>query len=339
MRGLAALLVSLFILSVSGCLNYKPDSFGNWEEIVIVAAREDWAKLRETFSEVFERLIRTPLDEKIFRLTNIPPETQFRRHKNIIIFGALNSTNAGSKLVKGMLTPEVRQGVENGDYYVFTRQDEWAQDQQIMLLAAPTIDDLKKKMEENSESLFNMFYDWVNLKVAERMFEDGENKELEERLYDTYGWTLRLARGYRVFEEDRENNLVWIRGTQPDRNIFVHWVPSLDGTELSADWVINMRNWLGAAYVDSMVVEEQFLEVGNAEFCGRFAIHVQGLWKIPHRVMGGPFQTWAFFHEEQSLIYCIDIMVFAPGEDKIPHLQRLHIMANSFSTQPLRSPD
>ncbi len=334
MKRIVTLCISIFLLTLDGCMNYQPNSFGSWDEIVVVGTREDWSRLRGTFSSVFERLIRTPRDEQIFKLYNIAPGTQFKRHKNIIIFGALKPENAGGEMVQEMLTPDVRQGVLDGNYYVFLRQDQWARDQQIMLLVAPTVEDLRQKMEENSEALFAMFDEWVASKLAERLFESGENKELEEYLFDTYGWTIRIARGYTVFEEDEENNLVWIRETQPERNIFIHWVPSRDGTELSSEWVLNTRNWLGTAYVDSMVIEEQFLEVSNSEFQERFAIHVQGLWKIPQRVMGGPFETWAFFHEEQNLIYFIDTMVFAPGEDKLPHLQRLSVMAKSFSTTP-----
>lgn len=137
-----------------------------------------------------------------------------------------------------------------------------------------------------------------------------------------------------MVERDEDNNIVWLRCLDPDRFLIVHWVPSKDGRELTNEWVINKRNWIGSTYVDSMEIEEKFLTIENSEFYDRFAIHVQGLWKINKLVAGGPFQTWAFYHEEQKRIYFIDIGVFAPGEDKLPHIQQLYIMANTFSTEP-----
>lgn len=325
------ILVSLIFVR---CINYKPYSKGDWNEIIVIADAPDWEIVASTLREIFEKSIRTPQSEKIFSIQHLLPSvfSQFKTQKNLIVLSSLQSEGSGSQMVRQMVSPDARRGVESGDYYVFIRKNELARDQMFMLLISNTPEELKNKLVENREFLFSTFYRWMAENTEQTMYEKGEQKELEHRLSENYGWSVRIQRSYVVSVEDTVNNFVWLRQFDPDRFFVVHWFSSKDGSELKEDWVIERRNWMGKTFLDSMSVEQMFLQVKPAEFNGRYAIHVQGLWKIDYLKVGGPFQTWAFYDEQSKRIYLVDISVYSPGKDKMPHLQQLIIMAQTFKT-------
>ena len=71
----------------------------------------------------------------------------------------------------------------------------------------------------------------------------------------------------------------------------------------------------------------------HVDFLGKRASRMTGTWKIPRKVMGGPFINYTFYDEEHSKIIMIDLSVFNPDLDKsskLPYLRQLEAIARSF---------
>ncbi len=70
----------------------------------------------------------------------------------------------------------------------------------------------------------------------------------------------------------------------------------------------------------------------EAELGGVAVVKLEGAWNSTQFVGGGPF--WCYFvpDERRGRIYCVDLLVYAPGMDKMNFFRRMDAVASTFST-------
>jgi hypothetical protein len=182
------------------------------------------------------------------------------------------------------------------------------------------------------------------------MYSIYEQKDLEKKLLEKYGWTVRVQHDYSIYKEFPQENFVMLRRAWPERWLFVCWQRLDDPSRITLDWAVAWRNSIGARfYENDRVVKPETaargfktppdLSAREVEFTGRRALEVQGLWENEVKVAGGPFKAWAFYDEYTQQAFLIDIAVFAPGREKVPLMRQLEIMARTFRTQHDRTTD
>lgn len=326
---------ALFILLMSSC-SLKPRSWWTEGVIAVMADPEEWEPLQVPIQKVYERVVRTPQIETMFSIRHIS-ESDFQRYTSyryLILMATLESQGKIGQIVERVVSdPEIRQGVEEGEYYVFTQRDQWAKDQLMVILVAKDLNTLREKIETNEEFLYAIFNaDW-NEQLEEDMFARGEQKNIEEDLMGIYGWSMRIQRDYFLVQELPEEGFIWFRRLYPERWIFVRWIDGGDTTLLDAYWVVKERNRIGAEYYGGdRVRSDQFLFSRRSTFLGRKAQITSGLWENDGKVAGGPFINYTFHDPLSRRVYMIDVAVFAPSRDKVPYLRRLEVLAHTFHT-------
>ncbi len=333
------LLRVFFIVStvmIMGSCSLKPRSWWTEGEIGVIADQEDWEILRSPLERVYERVVRTPQIEPMFTIRYVP-ESDIERYTNyryLILAATLESEGRVGQIVERVVSdPEIRQGVEEGEYYVFTQRDQWAQNQLMIILVAKDLMTLREKIETNEEFLYAIFdADW-NEQLEEDMFARGEQKDIEEELMAIYGWSMRIQRDYYLIQEIPEEGFIWFRRLYPERWIFVRWIDGGDTTLLDPYWIIKERNRIGAEYYGGdRVNSDQFLFSRRSTFLGRQAQVTTGLWENDGKVAGGPFINYTFHDSLSRRVYMVDVAVFAPARDKMPYLRRLDVLAHTFHT-------
>jgi len=337
MRNQAVIMI-IFLLGLFQyeCERYAPRAEGGYETIIVFSDSLDWVAFETDLQNVFEREILTPQNEKIFNLEWRNP-LQFgiyKNWKNILFFATLESPGLGGKFVKDMLTEQVKEGVKTGDYYIFTRNNEWALNQKVMILVANDDETLRNRIKDHRTEIFNIFNKSVRERLTKWVYQSNEMKDLEKELFEKYGWTLRIPDNYFIAKEIEDENFVWLRRWNPDRFIFVHWLPAQDETELTTEWMLEKRNQLGYAHCDSMQVDDTNIKSYMVQLDRWQAVCINGLWKIEYKILGGPFWCYGFYDRTTKRVYIVDIAVFAPGEEKIPFLRQLETMVYTFSTEP-----
>ena len=123
-----------------------------------------------------------------------------------------------------------------------------------------------------------------------------------------------------------------MRRLLPERWLFVRWIDSIDTTGLNSEWVLAERERIGKKYYGGDSVVDDYLYSFRSDFLGRPAVITTGLWENEEKVKGGVFKNYTFYDEYTKRLYMIDLAVHAPGEDKLPYLRRLDIMAHTFRT-------
>ena len=328
------LLCGLFIF-LTGCFQ-KPKSEGGDTNLFIIAEESDWKVLEPTLREAFEKTIITPQPEKVFVLHWIPPEkfNEVAKRKNLIILGTFETRGELKSKIEKMLSPEVRAKVAAEEEYVFTKKDPWAKNQLLMVLVGNNLDELKQKIAENKEFLYDLFKKKLIKDTAEEMFAKYEQKNLEKELLRKYGWTLRIQHDYFLNIERPQNHFIMLRRTLPGRErwLFVHWIDNADSSIINHEWLIKKRNQLTKKFYQNDRINERFTKSRRIKFLGRDAWVLEGLWENDEKVAGGPFKMYAFYDMATERIYLIDIAVYFPAGEKEPFLRQLDIMAHTFRT-------
>ncbi len=326
-------LVALF--GLMGCFR-KPKGFGADTELYVVADSTNWVALEPTLREVFERVLRTPQEERVFAVYWVSPEKfgQFSSRKNLVIAGVLDSEGEIDRQIEGMLAPDVRARVEAGEAFVFPKEAPWAEGQLLLVLAGPTLEQLRLNLLQNKALVYNLLYEHLLAQTKESMFERLEQTDIEQQLLEKYGWMVRVQHDYFINTERPQDRFVFLRRSLPGRErwLFVHWVEGGNPNQITCEWIINTRNKLTRKFYQGDYVDEKNTRAEEVEFLGRRALKLEGLWANEEKVAGGPFRNYTFYDEATGRIYMIDLAVFFPGGEKEPFLRQLDIIAHTFKT-------
>ncbi len=298
---IAAAVVTL-TFSIS-CQREVPRS-GNEKEIIVIADSADYGFLKDELIRTFEREIATPWPEKTFVLQQIPVSQMqnYLHHPQLLLIGILGSAiprSGTAGKIEAMLTPELKARIVNGQDYVLKKDNPWAKQQRLVVLAAAHRDTLKQRIASHRHELFELFNQPQLERTKKTMYSQFEQTDLEKTLLEKYGWTLRVQHDYHVYKEFPQENFVMLRRAWPERWLFVSWQNSDDPHRITRDWVIDWRNRIGERfYENDRVVMNNDLTAREVEFAGRWALELQGLWENEGKAAGGPFKTWAFYDEQ-----------------------------------------
>lgn len=324
----------LFILI--GCTG-KPESTGKPTDLFVVADKDVWEALEPTIKSTFERTIETPQPEKVFQVVWVPPDqfNTYATRKNLAIVGILESQGEMTAKIRGMLSADVRKKVEEGQEFAFKKDDPWAKGQVLLVLVSNSVPQLQQKMEQNQPYLYSILEDKLLNDTLKDMYETLEQKDLEQKLLDKYGWMVRIQHDYVLNVDRADKRFVMLRRSLPgtERWLFVHWIDSGDPATITEEWAIKTRNRLTQEFYQGDVINPQHVQSKEVDFLGRPALRLEGLWENVENVVGGPFRNYSFYDEASGRIYMIDLAVFHPAGEKEEFLRQLDVMAHTFRTK------
>ncbi|HEX9653112.1 MAG TPA: DUF4837 family protein [bacterium] len=328
---LSILLIGSVILT--GCLG-KSESLGDSTDIYVIADSTDWSMLAPTLREVFQKEIITPQPEYVFELIWVSPENlgEHAKKKNLILAGALHAE--GGVVTRVGLSSEVKARVAQGTAFVFPKQDQWAKNQLLVVLVSNSLLELEEKLLENKEYLYDIFEKKLMDETIEEMYGKLEQVEIEQQLLQKFGWMVRVQHDYIINIERPQDRLVMLRRSLPGRErwLFVHWIDDGDSARIDEEWAVATRNRLTAKFYENDRINKQYLKTENADFLGRSALKLEGLWENEEKVIGGPFRNYTFYDGASRRIYMLDAAVLYPGGEKEPFLRQVDVMAHTFRT-------
>ncbi|MFQ5674807.1 MAG: DUF4837 family protein [bacterium] len=319
-----------------GCVK-KPVGVGTETSLFVVADSENWQEMEATFKDVFENVIMTPQPERVFEIHWISPEnfSQYATRKNIVIVGILDSEGEINAKVSGMLSADVKNKVMDGSAFVFPKENPWADQQLLVVLAGNSVDELKAKMMENREYLYGLFEKKLIEETTEQMFSQFEQEDLADTLLEKYGWTLRIQHDYILNIDRPQDRFVMLRRSLPGRErwLFVHWIEAADPAMITEEWALQTRDRLTRKFYENDFIDRERTHSTEIDFLGRSTLLLEGLWANDDKVTGGPFRNYSFYDQATGRIYMIDVAVWYPANLKEPFLRQLDIMAHTFKTE------
>lgn len=320
---------------LAGCGPRLPESVGPAQEILVLIDPADRQGLEPHLKEIFERILYTPQEEKIFRLqfedvANID-RFENKRRKNILVVAELDAPHATAGFLRSILSPDVQDAVRGNRSAVFWKEDVWAKEQLLVAVSGADSAALVDNLRMEADRLYERIEDARNERIRQLIYRYGERKDVTERLGREFGWQVRVAFGYRILEADPDSGFVVLTKEEPNRWLFVYWEDGISPDDLTEAWCIRKRNDITRRFFDQDRIVDDHLQIGQAEFGGKLAFVLQGLWENRRKWAGGPFKSYAFVDVETNRFFYIDCGVYSPNKRKEPYLRQIDLMARTFA--------
>ena len=324
MRVLKFLVLALVAVFAASCNDsselVKQNVGGKAGEIIIVANKAEWesepgSELRSILATPYPYL---PQSEPSYTLINIPHKSftsLFEYHRNIIILKVDPELKAEFKAV----------------------EDVWAAPQTVIMITAPTKEEVTRVIADNAEQLFNI----INQAERNRIMRNSKRYEdvaLRQFVADKFGGSPYFPKGYSL--KKQTDNFVWIsyETTYINLGIFVYRIPYKDETSVQLEQLMAATNDIMQENVPGMVdnsymtISSEILPgLGVMKYKNRNFVEMRGLWEVKNDFMGGPFVIHAFYDKnDPKSIIVVEGFVYAPRYDKRDYIRQVESILYSF---------
>ncbi|MBN2413672.1 DUF4837 family protein [candidate division KSB1 bacterium] len=321
----------------------KGQSMGSLRNIVVLADSLLWEQVDDSVTPILSTEKYTPQPEKIFVLNRIDPGRigELKKYSQILLIGTLDQQGVTKNLLDQLLPAgsKGRQLVENNERFFFQVKDPWSREQLLGVLVSNDLPTLLDNLKTDNKTIFDAFDQHVNSRVFNQAYYTYEQKNIEKKLMNQYGWSIRVPHDYVMTIDSSASRFIWLRRTGPNRlirDLFVYWESVTDPSSLSKEWMLEKmakvaKEYYKGYYVysDSLIkVEEELVN-----FYDNYSIKLEGIWQDDSLNVGGPFRSYAFYDETDGRIYLLDGSVWAPEQRKWPFLRQLDIIMQTFKTK------
>jgi hypothetical protein len=351
-KNFAIVLLSLLILTQCSEETQKsmglkpiPNSFGDINEVVIVADRDIWeGSIGDTldfyYSSAYPIL---PQPEPMLDLRHFTPEELDRAPdrkelRNYMIVANLNdSSSPTTQMITKDIGPEkVRQALEDPSFTSMVGRDKWAKGQLIIYQFGNSQEALINNIKQNLTPVLKRIRKADSQKIDATIFFKGESFKLMSEVKNTMGLNMRIPDDF--FLAMNKDGVMWMR-KETDKvssNIMITKRAYKNENQLTKEYIKSLRDSLGR-YISTeipntyMKINDQDLpmlaqpiKMGN-----QYTIEARGIWEIVNDYMGGAFVSYLIHNPVNNELIFVDGFVHAPGENKRDHMQALEHIINT----------
>ncbi|MCD6594878.1 DUF4837 family protein [bacterium] len=333
------ILAVLFI----GCSNFKSEAIGSFNSVYAFADDEELDLVEEPLEIAIAQPIITPRPERLFRIfwgdtTNFDNAT---KHHIVLVAASFESPGHFGALVRMSLSKAAYDSVMTGKYNIFVKHNPWSKNQILVILTAPTADQLRAYILTHTDEIFDQINDYTDEHVAQWIFSKFQGKsekfDIEKKIADDYGFKIRVPRMFDWEKGTAEKHFLWLRALEPERWVFVYWTlpDSAMKGKISLKWLVHTRDSLCAIYYEGDSIVDGTLTYEHTNFHNIPAIKYRARWKNRKAVAGGPVVGYIFDDTLHNRRYILDGAVFAPGIRKEPYLRHCEVIMRSFDFDTL----
>ncbi|MFC1545706.1 DUF4837 family protein, partial [Gemmatimonadota bacterium] len=354
------LLVSIILV---GCERPLDRAFGDRKEIVIFADEANWNLYGDQLKGIFEREVKTPRSELIFRVRHetLDKWQFFSRYYHLLLCGAINEDTPTALRIRELLSDEVEQRIidEKQGRTIVTR-DPYASGQILVIITADTVDRLSDYLQGASEHIFSQMDEHLDELISKLIYREDEQYALEDSLLTDYDFTLRVPWGFRMNTDFEDENFIRMIKYNLERWFYAYWIPDEEIDDQGFAWVraleglggqidrneeidltmidfmgqqaMALRDYICRLYYDGDQVTRDQTAATLVEFQGRWAMRLYGLWGNTEKLAGGPFVSYCFYDSDTRRLWWLDGAVFAPNQPKETQLRQMDVMLHTFLT-------
>jgi hypothetical protein len=155
-----------------------------------------------------------------------------------------------------------------------------------------------------------------------RIFKPIESTDISDLLIKRFGFKMIFPEGFQILAKN-DSVTALCKDTKDYTQTILLYTYSYEHQSFKQEDILKHRNFLGKTYIKSSIdsaymgTEMRVPIVSDTiNFCGKFAVRTQGLWRFYGDFMGGPFRNYVFLDEKTGKIVMIDAFLYAPKKDK-----------------------
>ena len=321
------LIILIFVFTSQAC-DYKRDSIGGNDDIIVLAAKEDREKIGSLLSIVFNDTLLTPSPELFYNIKFAEPESfsALKTQTNLVIASIGDyELNPATKLTKDLLGESAFNKTLN-DIPLILSRNQFAKNQLFMIISGNDYEQINDYLVQNSTFIKQQFDENFFKKQAQYFLENERQEELESEIYSSYDWTMKIPWGWELIKNDSDKSFFWIGQELPFRWIAVNW---RDGNHFSKEDALEYLKEFPQEHFSSIRYNQDYLNIEFDDFNNESAYRVFGLWESIDDAKGGPFQGYIFYDYENDRTFYISYIVFNPGGKKAFYMRQMEMIAKT----------
>lgn len=338
---------------------YRPSARGAFGDVVVVmdstSLRSPVADaIRSTFGQTIYTIPAAPhfMDLRFTSFSTQNELERIKKSKNIIIAAPIHGEGNTAKFIRALLGENAEQQVEAGHEFSFILQNQWYKNQWLLILTAPDAEALAKKIASEEARLTNSLLQKELDRWSFRVYDDKERLEVEEHLWDDYGWKIRVKHDWSAHLDTAytENGITKHLFTMQritaknDRRFWAWWVHKpVNIDTLSTVWMNELRNevwqiWFRGSEKDAYITTstKRPTAIDTLLIDGHITYETLGVWRMAGAVMAGPFVSMLIYDERTARLFMIGFLQFAPSVKQRPYMRQFRAMLRTFTTDSLR---
>ena len=309
----------------------KPMSWGHRQTIYIFAEDDIWNLLHEKLENNLGRVYFTTNNENYFEIKRAPLKSlqQFFKFNNILFLSYLNSESELANYIKEIMGEKAEKDLKKNGVAMYPLDNLWANDQFVLFLLANDKSHLLKLYDLQENKIFELFKNKLYERIARQVYKQDIYPQSE---FAGFPWTLKLPKSYILYKKDSQNRFVsYIARLREhaDRYISVYY-EKLDKTDFGKNWLKKKRAELAWKYYDEDEFAEKDIRTEKTKLGNFDCWKLSGRWQNKKYLVGGAFQSFAFYDEKTKTAFLIDNSVYFPEGYKLSALIELEVISGTF---------
>lgn len=312
----------------------KPLAFGDDSDVYVFCSDKNWKMLELLIRGSIERKVKLVYEETYFPLTRIDLKEvdKYLQYKNLLFIGDLKSNDDVTQYMTRSLTPAHIERVKQSGGDLFTARNHNSRDQIVLYLLAQNKDKLSSTAVLQSDNIFSLLLKRFGERQAYQAF---RGKVIDAKFWEPYPFTMQIPETYRLYSNDKAGRFLSFlyRARVPDREIPDKYISvyyeDMPENKVDADWLFKKRQELWQARFEGDTIKKENIRSEAFKFAGYQGFRISGPWENQKLIIGGAFQTMAFWHPGTKRAYLIDNSVFFPAGDKLAILLELHMISST----------
>jgi hypothetical protein len=335
---LAALAVTL---AAAGCGIDKDKGIfmaaGSYGDLAVVVSSDNLQPLANRFLGAFNSThVFVIKEEPAYKADLYGPEKWdlAKGYKNALLIVALGEGGAGEKAARSIVSKDAWRQLNEGGGGLVQVKDPWSTYQQVVVVAARDRGSLGSVLMRNAAKIRTIFDNSGRERILRRNRYEGLDERLMTAYWDRFGFFMEIPDVFHQnqLEPDGFPGLELMR-TGPSQGLTISW-EAASGPEAwlaDKDVLAAMRARMGRTMHDEEIMPESFTW-SEMEIGGQACVKLEGAWTSNRFAGGGPF--WCYFipDPDRGRVFCLDLLVYAPGMDKMDFFRRMEAIAGTFAT-------
>lgn len=334
---------------------YRAEAIGALGNVVVIMDSTAFqSQTAEAIRSTFGRYIPTIPDAQHwmtlqFRSFSTQAELKrLKKFKNIIIAAPIDAEGNTAEFIRALLGKNAEQQVKAGNEFAFILQNEWYDNQWILILTAPSHKVLANKILKAEERLTESLLQKAFERWRTVVYDDAERFKIEEYLWTTYGWKIRVKHDWSphldtaYVQEGHINHLFTMQRLDKDndRRFWAWWVNKpVNVDTLSVEYLTQLRNEIWREWFrgteDSAYVTTSFRRAVLTDTLmidGDIAYETRGVWRMVNAVMAGPFVNIFIYDDETERIFSIGFWQFGPSIEQRAFVRQWRAILRTFES-------
>ncbi len=310
---------------------------GSYGDLAIVYSTPQLESTARKFAaELNEELVFVIQTENLFNIDIFSPDKWelAKGYKNSIFLVDLNQGGGVAKAAKKQLSKKSWEQLHNGGGGLVQRRDPWSSYQLMIVAAASDRNSLGSLLHRSIPRLRMTLANDSRTRILRRNRYHGLATGLINACWETYGFYMEIPSEFQRTQQGHDGvpGLELMR-TGPSRGITITWREFDDPVAKLSDHaaLLDIRREMGTKFHHEELVTES-LRWEEEGLGGKGGVKLSGAWSGTDFAGGGPFWSYFVAAPDQGRIYCLDLLVYAPGMDKMVFFRQMEAIASTFST-------